>query len=84
MPSNVSGSSWCAHRHDCRESRFFCTRQRLLTESVFCHISNKETTHGDFPCCIPGTLVYLEDAQPHEVRTLEDASLLITMLLHRD
>jgi len=31
----------------------------------------------------PGKLVYLDDAQPHAVRVLEDVSLLITMLLHR-
>jgi quercetin dioxygenase-like cupin family protein len=32
---------------------------------------------------LPGTLVYLDDAQPHAVSVLEDASLLITMLLRR-
>ncbi|MCB1930452.1 MAG: cupin domain-containing protein [Rhodocyclaceae bacterium] len=31
----------------------------------------------------PGTLVYLADAQPHAVEALEDAALLITVLLRR-
>lgn len=39
--------------------------------------------HGRTQTLSPGTLVYLDDAQPHAVRALEDASLLITMLLHR-
>lgn len=39
--------------------------------------------HGRTQTLHPGTLVYLDDAQPHGVRALEDASLLITMLLHR-
>jgi quercetin dioxygenase-like cupin family protein len=39
--------------------------------------------HGHTQTLHPGTLVYLDDAQPHAVRVLEDASLLITMLLHR-
>lgn len=39
--------------------------------------------HGRKQTLSPGTLVYLNDAQPHAVRALEDASLLITMLLHR-
>jgi len=30
-----------------------------------------------------GSMVYLADAEPHAVRALEDASLLITILLHR-
>jgi quercetin dioxygenase-like cupin family protein len=39
--------------------------------------------HGRTQTMRAGTLVYLDDARPHAVRTLEDASLLITMLLHR-
>ncbi len=39
--------------------------------------------HGRTQTLRPGTLVYLDDAQPHAVRALEDTSLLITMLLHR-
>lgn len=31
----------------------------------------------------PGSLVYLKDAEPHAVTALEDASLLVTILLHR-
>ena len=31
----------------------------------------------------PGTLVYLADAEPHAVCALDDAVLLITILLHR-
>lgn len=39
--------------------------------------------HGRTQTLRPGTLVYLDDAQPHAVRALEDTSLLITMVLHR-
>lgn len=39
--------------------------------------------HGRTQTLHPGTLVYLDDAQPHTVRALEETSLLITMLLHR-
>jgi quercetin dioxygenase-like cupin family protein len=39
--------------------------------------------HGRKQTLGPGTLVYLDDGQPHAVRALEDTSLLITMLLHR-
>ena len=39
--------------------------------------------HGRTQTLRPGMLVYLADAEPHAVRALEDASLLITMLLHR-
>ncbi|MCK0512790.1 cupin domain-containing protein [Aromatoleum buckelii] len=39
--------------------------------------------HGQAQTLTPGTLVYLADAEPHAVTALEDASLLITMLLHR-
>lgn len=31
----------------------------------------------------PGTLVYLADTEPHAVSALDDAALLITILLHR-
>lgn len=39
--------------------------------------------HGCTQTLRAGSLVYLADRQPHAVRALEDASLLITMLLHR-
>lgn len=39
--------------------------------------------HGRTQTLRAGSLVYLADHQPHAVRALEDASLLITMLLHR-
>lgn len=39
--------------------------------------------HGRTQTMRPGSLVYLADSEPHAVRALEDASLLITMLLHR-
>lgn len=39
--------------------------------------------HGRTQMLHSGTLVYLDDAQPHAVTALEDSSLLITMLLHR-
>ncbi len=39
--------------------------------------------HGRTQTLRPETLVYLADAQPHAVRALEDASLLITIFLHR-
>jgi quercetin dioxygenase-like cupin family protein len=32
----------------------------------------------------PGHLVYLADREPHAVLAIEDSSLLITMLLHRE
>lgn len=39
--------------------------------------------HGRTQTMRAGTLVYLADAEPHAVHALEDASLLVTMLLHR-
>lgn len=30
-----------------------------------------------------GTMVYLPDGEPHALKALEDASLLVTVLLHR-
>lgn len=39
--------------------------------------------HGRTQTLRAGSLVYLADHQPHAVKALEDASLLITMLLHR-
>ena len=39
--------------------------------------------HGRTQTLHAGSLVYLADHQPHAVRALEDASVLITMLLHR-
>ena len=39
--------------------------------------------HGRTQILRAGTMVYLSDAEPHEVRALEDASLLVTVLLRR-
>lgn len=39
--------------------------------------------HGRTQTLRAGSLVYLADREPHAVKALEDASLLITMLLHR-
>ena len=39
--------------------------------------------HGRTQTMRAGSLVYLADSEPHAVRAIEDASLLITMLLHR-
>ncbi len=39
--------------------------------------------HGRKQLFRPGSMVYLADAEPHVVRALEDASLLITVLLRR-
>lgn len=39
--------------------------------------------HGRTQTLRAGDLVYLADAQPHAVRALEDASLLVTILLRR-
>ncbi len=39
--------------------------------------------HGKTQVLRAGQLVYLADAEPHAVTALEDASLLITMLLRR-
>lgn len=39
--------------------------------------------HGRTQVFEPGNLVYLADAEPHAVKALEDASLLITVLLRR-
>lgn len=39
--------------------------------------------HGQTQCLRAGDMVYLADAQPHAVRALEDASLLVTILLRR-
>lgn len=40
--------------------------------------------HGRTQTLRAGSLVYLADREPHAVRALEDAALLITMLLHRE
>lgn len=39
--------------------------------------------HGRTQVLRAGSLVYLSDAVPHEVRALEDSSLLVTVLLRR-
>lgn len=39
--------------------------------------------HGRTQQMRSGDMVYLADAEPHAVRALENASLLITVLLHR-
>lgn len=39
--------------------------------------------HGNRQRMYPGSLVYLADNEPHAVRAIENASLLITVLLHR-
>lgn len=39
--------------------------------------------HGGSQVLQPGDLVYLDDEEPHAVEGLTDASLLITVLLHR-
>lgn len=39
--------------------------------------------HGRKQLFRPGSMVYLADAEPHAVKALEDASLLITVLLRR-
>lgn len=39
--------------------------------------------HGRTQILRAGDLVYLADAEPHAVRALEDASLLVTVLLRR-
>lgn len=39
--------------------------------------------HGRTQILRAGTMVYLSDAEPHEVRALEDSSLLVTILLRR-
>lgn len=39
--------------------------------------------HGRTQMLLPGSLVYLADAEPHAVRALSDASLLVTVLLRR-
>lgn len=39
--------------------------------------------HGRTQVLRAGSLVYLSDAAPHEVRALEDSSLLVTVLLRR-
>lgn len=39
--------------------------------------------HGRTQILQAGDMVYLADAEPHAVRALEDASLLVTILLRR-
>ena len=39
--------------------------------------------HGRTQVMPAGSMVYLSDAQPHEVRAREDCSLLVTVLLRR-
>ena len=39
--------------------------------------------HGRTQILRAGDMVYLADAEPHEVRALEDASLLVPILLRR-
>ena len=40
--------------------------------------------HGRTQTMQAGSLVYLADAEPHAVKALADASLLITVLLRRE
>lgn len=40
--------------------------------------------HGRTQILRAGDLIYLADAEPHAVRALEDASLLVTVLLRRE
>lgn len=39
--------------------------------------------HGTTQTLRAGSMVYLADAEPHAVKALEDASLLVTVLLRR-
>lgn len=39
--------------------------------------------HGRTQELLAGKMVYLSDGEPHEVRALEDSSLLVTVLLRR-
>lgn len=39
--------------------------------------------HGQTHTLLPGALIYLQDAEPHAVDCVQDASLLITLFLHR-
>lgn len=39
--------------------------------------------HGKQQTLQAGDLVYLSDAEPHDVLAIEDSSLLVTILLHR-
>lgn len=40
--------------------------------------------HGRKQLMQPGHLVYLADREPHAVRAIEDSSLLVTIVLHRE
>lgn len=40
--------------------------------------------HGRTQLMQPGHLVYLADREPHAVRAIEDSSLLVTIVLHRE
>jgi quercetin dioxygenase-like cupin family protein len=40
--------------------------------------------HGQTKVLHTGSLIYLADAEPHEVRALQDTSLLVTVLLRRE
>ncbi len=40
--------------------------------------------HGQTQILQTGDLVYLSDAQPHDVLAIEDTALLITLQLHRE
>ncbi len=40
--------------------------------------------HGRTQIMQTGDLVYLADAEPHDVLALKDAALLVTLLLHRE
>ena len=41
------------------------------------------TAHGRTQSLASGDLLYLTDGEPHSLEALEDASLLVTILLHR-
>ena len=39
--------------------------------------------HGLTQTLLPGTMVFLADAEPHAIKALKDSSLLVTILLRR-
>ena len=41
------------------------------------------TAHGRTQTLAPGDMLYLADGAPHALEALADASLLVTLLLHR-
>lgn len=50
---------------------------QCLSGSVLCHC------HGEERRMLPGSLLFLQDAEPHAVTCEADALLLITLVLHR-